>query len=36
MIPDDNTVKINLKGGAQFTSKNRSYDFFSVIENPNR
>ena len=36
MIPDDYTVKINLKGGAQFTSKNRSYDFFSVIENPNR
>ena len=34
MIPDDYEVKISLKGGAQFTSKNRDYRYFSVIENP--
>jgi len=34
MIPDDYEVKISLKGGAQFNSKNRDYRYFSVIENP--
>ena len=34
MIPDDYEVKISLRGGAQFTSKNRDYRYFSVIENP--
>lgn len=34
MLNDDYEVKITTKGGAQFNSKNRTYRYFCVIENP--